>query len=298
MSERDAAAVLEVARTADRCTTAVRAAEPARFAALLRESPYRGELLEIWARLLVTVVPEDSAAGMVERLWRGDNSEWLIGIEYFLDYAQRRSPATLARFVGEVLSWPWPEQSEFSLALLTTIAEALPDGILPSHYLIARGLVIDAAETAGCPGLTGPLTGLLALGWRDVGFSALRLAFDLARHVSRELPGEHSRRCAVAVLAALLGEVRAGDERVVVSLRRGARLLSDADDPQLEVDEVERATVVATRVVRFAGIGDFARLRAELDEQAREEHELVAVLLALALAASSHVREQAQPCLP
>ncbi|KAA9150728.1 hypothetical protein FPZ12_040610 [Amycolatopsis acidicola] len=287
---------LELARAADLCAGAARAGDRARFGVLARESGCQAELLELWARLLVTVVPEDSAAVLVETLWRQDDSVWLIGIEHFLDYAHRRDPACLSRFVGEVGAWPWPERAAFTLALVSAIADLLPPGIRPSHYLVARGLVAECGEPAGIADLTGPVAGLVAFGWREEGFCAVRLGFDLSRHVERELPGRGSRRAAAVVLATVLGRAEADDERGVDGFRRGARLLNDTDDPRVEADEVENATLLAARAVRFASAGQFARLRAELDRCAGPE--LLAVVVALAFAVASHVREQPEVSLP
>jgi hypothetical protein len=293
MADQETTTVVEVARTADRCTTAVRAEDFTALDSLLKDSPHREQLVAMWARLLITVVPEDMAADMVDQLWRRDRSEWLIAVEYFLDYAHRRDPASLDRFVAEVTSWPWTQQSAFAQVVLTTVATALPEGILPSHYLVARGLIIEAAEEIGCTWLTNPVAGLVALGWRDSRFPPLQLAFDLARHVDRELSDDQSRRQAITLLALVLGADRDAGEPVIVTLRNGARMISDSDDPEREARDTERATVVAARVVRHAGNGDLRRIDAELAQHAPGEHELVSVLLALALAAASHVRDNA-----
>jgi hypothetical protein len=293
MTDRSVAVALEVARTADECTLAARAAQFAQVGALIEASSHRAELVAMWARLLVTVVPEDLAAELVDQLWRQDDSRWLIGVEYFLDYAQRRDPASLDRFATEVTSWPWLSQMAFATVVLTTIARALPDGIVPSHYLIARGLLIEAAELFGSPELVDPLAGLVSLGWRQADFPAARLAFDLARHVERELPGVAARREAITVLGLVAGSYREPDEPVFVSVQDGTRLLSDGDDPALEANEAERATVVAARVVRCAANGDLRGIEAELSAHAPGEQELVPVLLALALGVASRVREEA-----
>lgn len=293
MTDQNVTVALEVARTADECTRAVRAAEFTQVGALFGASSHRAELVAMWARLLVTVVPEDLAAELVEELWRHDDSRWLIAVEHFLDYAQRRDPASLDRFATEVTSWPWLTQTAFATVVLTTIARALPDGIVPSHYLIARGLIVEAADLFGSPELVDPLAGLVALGWRQGDFPPARLAFDLARHVERELPGRVARRDAVTVLALVAGTYRAPDEPVFVSVHEGDRLLSDGDDPALEANEAEQATVVAARVVHRAANGDLRGIEAELSEHAPGAQELVPVLLALALAVASQVREEA-----
>ncbi|GAB2971871.1 hypothetical protein GCM10017788_23220 [Amycolatopsis acidiphila] len=293
MTEQDVTTALEVARTADECTLAARAAEFTQLRALIEGSAHREELVAMWGRLLVTAVPEDMAAELIDQLWRHDDSRWLIAVEYFLDYAQRRDPASLGRFAAEVTSWPGAGQAAFARVVLTTIACALPDGIVPSTYLVARGLLIEAAQLFGSPELVDPLAGLVALGWRQGGFPAARLAFDLARHVERELPGAEPRRQAIMVLALVAGTYREPDEPVFVSLREGIRRLGDGDDPVLQANEADKATVVAARVVRLAGYGDLRGIEAELDAHAPGAQELVPVLLALALAVASQVRDEA-----
>jgi hypothetical protein len=289
MTDQDVAVALEVARTADECTIAVRAAEFTVLGKLIETSAHREELVALWGRLLVTVVPGELAAELVDQLWQRDDSRWLIAVEYFLDYAQRRDPDSLDRFAREVTSWPPPAQVAFAKVVLTTIARALPDGIVPSDYLVVRGLITEAAGELGCPELTNPLTGLVALGWRDGRFPA----FALARHVERELTGTLSRRQAISVLALVIGSCRDPDDPVVVSVHDGARLLSDRDDPAHEVTAADRATVVAARVVRCAGSGDLRGIEAELSAHAPDEQDLVAVLLALALAIAAQIRDEA-----
>jgi hypothetical protein len=294
MAEQDAGAVLEVAKTADACTNAVRAADFGVLDSLLAGSPHRAQLVATWARLLVTVVPAKLAAEMVDELWRHDNGAWLIAVEHFLDYANQGDPGSLDRFIGEVLSWPGEQQSAFARVVFTTVAKSLPDNIVPSHYLVTRGLIIEAVEETGCAELTNALVGLVALGWQDTRFPALRLAFELARHVDRELPDTRSRRRAVTVLALVLSRDRRAGEPVAVTLR-GPRMVTDADDPGREFGHAEKATVVAARAVRHAGRGRPDRIEAELAEQVPGEHDLVSVLLALALATAAHVRDEAGP---
>ena len=288
--------VVEVARTADRCASAVRGTAYGELEAVLRESPHREELLVLWARLLVTITPEELASEMVDELWRRDMSEWLVAIEHFLDYAHERKPASLDAFVAEVVSWPWALQVPFARILLTTVAKSLPADILPSHYLVARGMLLEAAEEAGCPGLVGALTGLVAQGWRDRDCPATRLAFDLTRQVHRELPDRWARQQAIAEFALLLGQGRT-DEPVTVRTHGGARVLTEHDDPA-RPDHAERATVVAARVVRHAASGLLDRIEEELADQAPDEQGLVSVLLALTLAAATRLREDAQFGLP
>lgn len=296
MGEHEAGGVVEIARTADQCTSAVRLAAYDELDAVFRRCPHRAELLGLWARLLVTMTPEDLAAEMVDELWRHDTSEWLAAIEHFLDYAHDREPESLDRFVTEVLSWPWALQLPFVRIMLTTVARSLPEDILPSHYLVARGMVIEAAERVGAPGLTGALTGLIAQCWRDAEYPAMRLAFDLARHVDRELPDHGCRRQAIAALALVAGEGRSG-EPVTVTLRRSGRVLTEHDDPAREAGGTEKATVVAARVVRHAASGAVETIDAELADQVHGENELVSVLLVLALAAAAHVRDEVVPGL-
>ncbi|HVW42598.1 MAG TPA: hypothetical protein VHC18_14720 [Amycolatopsis sp.] len=296
MGEHEAGSVVEVARAADQCTSAVRAAAYGELDEVFRQSPYRAELVALWARLLVTITPEDLAAEMVDELWRHGTSEWLAAIEHFLDYAHDRGPESLERFVTEVVSWPWALQLPFARIVLTTVAKSLPDGILPSHYLVARGMVIEAADRVGSPGLTSALTGLIAQCWRHAGFPAMRLAFDLARHVDRELPDRRSRRQAIAALALVAGEGRSA-EQVTVTLRRDGRVLTEHDDPAREAGCTEKAAVVAARVVRYAASGAVEKIETELTDQMRGENELVSVLLALTLAAAAHVRDEVLPGL-
>ncbi|NKQ58955.1 hypothetical protein HFP15_39540 [Amycolatopsis sp. K13G38] len=296
MVEHEVDTVVEVARTADQCATAVRGTAYGRLEAVLRESSHHEELLALWVRLLVTVTPEDLAAEMVDELWRRDMSEWLVAIEHFLDYAHERRTRSLEAFVAEVVSWPWALQVPFARIMLTTIAKSLPEDILPSHYLVARGMLIEAAEEAGCPGLISALTGLVAQGWRQRDRPAMRLAFDLTRQVHRELPDRRTRHQAIAAFALVLGQGRA-QEPVTVTTHGGARTLSEHDDPTT-APGAERATVVAARVVRHAASGALERIDAELADQAPGEQELVSVLLALTLAAATRLRNDAHTCLP
>ncbi|WP_236792878.1 hypothetical protein [Amycolatopsis sp. GM8] len=269
MTDRDAAVALEVARTADACTIAVRAAAYAVLDELIQASAHREELVAMWARLLVTVVPEDLAAELIDQLWRHDDSHWLIAVEHFLDYAQQRDIASLDRFAAEVTSWPWPVQAEFARVVLGTIARALPDGIVPSHYLVARGMIIEAAELLDCPELVDPLAGLVSLGWRADGAPATRLAYDVLGHIERELPGTNLR--AVKVLALVSGSCGGP-----VEPHDGIGLLGDA----------LRATAMAARAVRLAETGDLHQIETELTAPADN----VPVLLALALAVASGIR--------
>ncbi|SFI63357.1 hypothetical protein [Amycolatopsis sacchari] len=292
MTDEDAAVAVEVARTADLCALAAGADEPGQLAELLQTTPHPEELVAMWARLLVTLVPEDRTAELVDQLWREDDSEWLIAVEHFLDYAHRRQPGTLARFTAEVTAWPAASQAAFAGLVLAAIADALPEGMVPSHYLVARGLVVEAAASVGAPELADALAGLVALGWREPGaLPAARLAYDLARHVEQELPGLLPRRQAVAALALVVGGFRDPGEPVVVRLHDGSGVVTDADEPLGIVDQSRRATVVAARVVRHAGRGEMRRLEAELTAHAPAPHDLLPVLLALALAAAAYVRE-------
>lgn len=292
MSDQNVAVALEVARSADECTLAVRANRFDHLGDLVEGSAHREELVAMWARLLVTAVPEDRAAELVEQLWRRDDSRWLIAVEYFLDYAQRRDAGSLDRFAVEVTSWPRPARTSFATVVLTTIARALPEGILPSHYLIARGLIIEAAELLAGPELVEPLAGLVALGWRHEGFPAGRLAFDLAQHVERELPGTATRTQAITVLALVAGAQREPDEPVLVTVHAGTQVCCDSDDPELAPNAAGKATVLAARLVRLAGHGDLRGIEAELSAHAPDEHALATVLLALALAVGSLVRAE------
>ncbi|GHF52660.1 hypothetical protein FHX82_004196 [Amycolatopsis bartoniae] len=295
MPEDTADVALEVAHTADQCTLAIRADQLSRLSDLIARSGHREELVAMWARLLVTVVPEDRAAELVEQLWQRGEDRWLVAVEHFLDYAHRRHPASLGNFAAEVTSWPGAEQSAFAELVLAAIAGALPEGIVPSHYLVARGLVVEAAAALGCGELTDALAGLVALGWREPGaLPPARLAYDLARHVEQELPGLAVRRRAIAVLALVVGGFRDPGEAVVIRLHDGALLLTDGDDPADAAGEAEKATVVAARVARHGGRGDLARIETELALHAPEEQDLLPVLLALALAAGAHVREDAR----
>lgn len=295
MVDHEAGSLVEVALIADQCTCAVRGAEYGTLDEVLRESPHRAQLLALWARLLVTVTPEELAVEMVDELWRRDITEWLAAIEQLLAYADLRRIGSLDRFVAEVLSWRWALQMPFARIMLSAVTKSLPDGILPSHYLVARGMVIEATDRVGCPGLTGALTGLIAHGWRDTQFPAVRHAADLARHVDRELPGARSRRQAIAALALVVGQGRDGGP-VTVTLRRDGRVLTGDDDPAREAG-AEKATVVAARVVQFAASGALDEIETELSDQVPGEYELVSVLLALALAAAAHVRDEVRPGL-
>ncbi|TNC24838.1 hypothetical protein [Amycolatopsis alkalitolerans] len=288
MTDRDAAVALEVARTADECTIAARAAEFAVLDELVLASAHREELVAMWARLLVTVVPEDLAAELVDELWRRGEGRWLVAVEYFLDYAQRRDLSTAGRLAAEVTSWPWAAQAEFARAVLTTIARALPDGIVPSHYLVARGLIIEAASLLGHPDLVDPLAGLVSLSWHEDGAGAALLAY-------RELP-EARLADAITVLALVAGGFREPDEPVAIRRRGRQRALTDGDDPAAQRTAADKATVLAARAARCGSRGDLGGIEAELSAHAPGEDELIPVLLALALAVAAQVRIEAVPC--
>lgn len=292
MTDDEDVPAVDVARIADRCTHAVRTARFELLDELVTGCGHRAGLASMWARLLVTLVPEEHAADLVDELWRRDDGSWLIAVEHFLDYAHRRDPLSLRRFSEEVASWPAEQLAPFARLVVAVIAAALPAGIVPSHYLVARGLIRQAAEAAGHPELTSPLAGLVALGWREDTGPARRLALDLARHVEQELAGVEVQRRAVAVLALVMGTARDAGEPIVVSVHGGDRVLTDGDDPAAEPGQAERATVVAARVVRHAGYADLRSVEAELLEYAPEGEDLIAVLLALALATAAQVREE------
>lgn len=279
-----------VARAADRCTEALRTARFTLLDQLVTDRAQTAGLAMTWAQLLVTLAPEEQAADLVDELWRRDDGAWLIAVEYFLDYAYRRDPVSLRRFGAEVASWPAATLTPFARLVVAAVSAALPDGLLPSHYLTARRLILDAAGTAGCPELSVPLAGLVALG-RRAG-EGMEPALDFAYHVERELPETSARRKSVAALALVVGGAYDPGEPIVVPVDGGGRVLTDRDDPAAQSAPAERATVLAARLVRHAGTADLAAIESELLAHAPDGDDLVAVLLALALATAAQAREE------
>jgi hypothetical protein len=286
MADDDVTMRDEITQLANRCTAAVRAslAADTDVETVLRGSLHRQDLVILLVKMLTTTVPEDEAARMVDELWRERVPGWCVAIQHFLEFAHTHQAASLEALGLEFSSWHLAEQHAFVKVLLTRMARATPDDILPSHYLIAHARVTEAADDAGWPAAADTITALVALCWRNRGYPAIQLAFDIHRQVERGLPTAFARLQAIAVLANVLQ-------------RQGIEKIEAAPEPAPGTDTAEPvvltspdASAVALRAVRLAAAGEFAAIGTELRKRVASKTELVSVLWVLALEAADDIR--------
>lgn len=201
---------------------------------------------------------------------------------------------SLTRLIEDVLDWRGSDgaldrQIDVSTTLMVALQRYLPADVLPSHYLIAEGMIDLAADHVGCPNIAPLLTRITLEMWHDHR-SAAAILFE-------ERLGVRQLRQAAAVLARALAQRAApGEPFTVIGGHPGETpeyVISSTDEPANYADREQRITAVGTRIVGLVAAGKQRRIGNELrnPRNLRDGMETRALVLSLALWLSARIKE-------